>query len=91
MISNLGDQDAKKFQYRLYLSADDQLSEDDLLISTKAAKKLAADASRKVKFNHKLELNSSASGKYLLLQTDSEQSVEETNESDNVVATSQVP
>jgi hypothetical protein len=86
-LSNRGSQVQQPFVVRFYLSADDTLSTDDLLLKQWKLKKLSAGAMRIKKVRSRLPIELANVDLTWFAQVDADNGVPELDESNNVVAT----
>jgi hypothetical protein len=89
---NLGAEKAASSKVRFFLSNDSSLQEaDDLLLKEIRVRSLNADKSKTITLQASLPLGSSASDKFVIGLVDAENSVPETNETNNVTISDMIP
>lgn len=84
-IANHGNADAGPFTVRVYLSADSEVTTNDLLLGSYRMKALQTSATRTLRFCKTLRSGVSAAGMHVVVAIDAEDAVSETNECNNCV------
>lgn len=82
-LSNIGSTDSTAFVVRFYVSEDDTVSTDDLLLKDWKVKKLKVAQTRNKKINVRMPLNVPATGKHLIGIIDADNTVAESDENNN--------
>jgi hypothetical protein len=90
-IENTGGQDASTSFVRFYLSDDNAYDEGDTFVKQVASGTVRVGKSVNKKLSYTLLSGVTASGKYVIAVLDADDTVEETNESDNVIAFGPIP
>ncbi len=85
-IRNQGDQKAPASTIRLYLSQDEVLDENDVILKKLSTGSLKAGAGKMVKWSYNLPVGDQATGKYVIAVIDEEMAVAESDENNNEIA-----
>ncbi|MCB9898035.1 MAG: hypothetical protein H6825_08530 [Planctomycetes bacterium] len=91
LVTNLGDQVAAKTYVRFYLSDDEQFDVGDTLVKERKVKTLKPGKSSTRKLKVKLPVDTTASGRFVLAVLDADGILTEIDESNDVVASMQIP
>ena len=90
-VENNGGQDAISSSVRFYLSDDDTYNAGDAFLKQISSGTVKVSKSMNKKLSYKLLSGVTASGKYVIAVIDADDAVQETNESDNVIAYGPIP
>lgn len=90
-IRNTGNGDAKSAFVQFYLSDDPSLDQEDLLLKQLASGTVKANKSKAKKLSYTFPFNETASHKYLIAVIDADNTIAETDESNNTIVSGLVP
>jgi len=90
-VRNVGDRDAPPYALKFYLSGDGTYNEGDTLLKQVSSGKLKKAASRDVTLSYNFPPGGTASGKYLIAVIDADNTVTESDESNNNILYGPIP
>jgi hypothetical protein len=90
-IQNVGNEDAASSYIRFYLSDDNVYDETDMFLKQVSTGKLKADNTKNKTLSYSFSTGTSATDKYIIAVIDADNTVSESNESNNIIVYGPIP